>query len=767
MLKPVGHRLRWPGNPPFHFSCRCSVIPVLKSFADLAGPGSKLSDKKIRKLEKLSPQQRAAMTYDEDLVGIGKPVSGKMTYDGWLKTQPKAVQVDVLGPGRHRLWKEHKLSMADMVHQNGRPLSIKDLEDRYEEALALVAPSSPMSSGGVTNMVASGGGVNETFLVDMEFQGEELKGVWKPIDGENWSKFTSFTNRKCSLADREVMAYEIDQTIGLNLVPETVVREIGGRKGSLQRFVSDTVEEYSWQGRDLRPAETYRIGVFDYITGNADRHSGNYLRLKKNGKPVLIDNGFAFPKATGGYSNGLQEFLSEPMANVYQNLDKALTVSEKQAFIEGIKKIDVSDLRKQYGLSAYEANAMEIRIKSIVEKIQKGEITEFFSSYADQETLRGFIEGEFAAAVEPKFVRLGSLPFKSKALQAKFGSLKEYRDGIVQGVTPNPVVTEVFDTLTDRQKRKLLKGAGTPGQKIIGVPGKEIVIPEKVGSLKLGSEILKGKVEPLRAYRNAMIQGTVPDAVAAEAFNTLTNRQKRKLLIGIKKETIEKVEKVTIGVPEKKVPMPGKKWEWTDVDTVAHAQAEFRLLGWEEVGSLQLSDKDVLKAVNKGGETLTGLFARFPKLETAFRRKGEQAWSLQIEAGKTFFSKEGRGLYGDYSKERRRLRIANGLDKARDSLNVGVRSWNVGGDFASVLRHEYAHHFHLTIMNFDEKVEWQKVFDSFSKGDIKEKVSMYAGTNIKECFAESFAAYTSPKYGITGKRLPKKIEEFFDKYVGG
>ena len=72
------------------------------------------------------------MTYDEKLLGIGKPVSGNMTYNEWLLTQPKAVQIDVLGPGRFKLWKEHKLSMSDMVHQNGRPLSIADLEERFE-----------------------------------------------------------------------------------------------------------------------------------------------------------------------------------------------------------------------------------------------------------------------------------------------------------------------------------------------------------------------------------------------------------------------------------------------------------------------------------------------------------------------------------------------------------------------------------------------------------------------------------------------------------
>ena len=132
-LVSKGHRLRWPGNPPIHWVCRCTMIPILKSFADLAGPESIIPKSKIRKLEKLSPTQRAAMTYDENLLGIGKPVSGNMTYNDWLLTQPEAVQIDVLGPGRFRLWKKNKLSAADMVNQKGRPLSIKDLEESFAE----------------------------------------------------------------------------------------------------------------------------------------------------------------------------------------------------------------------------------------------------------------------------------------------------------------------------------------------------------------------------------------------------------------------------------------------------------------------------------------------------------------------------------------------------------------------------------------------------------------------------------------------------------
>ena len=41
-LKPVGHNLQWPGTGTLHWGCRCTIIPLFKSFADLAGPGGHL-----------------------------------------------------------------------------------------------------------------------------------------------------------------------------------------------------------------------------------------------------------------------------------------------------------------------------------------------------------------------------------------------------------------------------------------------------------------------------------------------------------------------------------------------------------------------------------------------------------------------------------------------------------------------------------------------------------------------------------------------------
>ena len=133
-FKPIGHDMDYPGGPPFHWQCRTAIVPLLKSYEDLAGPDSKLSSKQMKELDKLDKTQRASISYAESPLGLGQPISADITYDSWLKGQPKVTQLDILGPGRYKLWKENNLSMSDLVNNAGRTLTLKELGERVEES---------------------------------------------------------------------------------------------------------------------------------------------------------------------------------------------------------------------------------------------------------------------------------------------------------------------------------------------------------------------------------------------------------------------------------------------------------------------------------------------------------------------------------------------------------------------------------------------------------------------------------------------------------
>jgi hypothetical protein len=106
--KPTGGTKLAYVPTPIHFKCRCLILPILKSYkelgADIPEPptGTRASDE---------GQVRADITMTE-----------------WLKGKPKAYVDDLLGPGRSDLFLNGKISLSDLVSQNGRPLTLEQLK---------------------------------------------------------------------------------------------------------------------------------------------------------------------------------------------------------------------------------------------------------------------------------------------------------------------------------------------------------------------------------------------------------------------------------------------------------------------------------------------------------------------------------------------------------------------------------------------------------------------------------------------------------------
>ena len=117
-----GTSIKFPGAPPWHYNCRSTLIPILKSWADLSG-GDALSKSKLRKLEDNLPTSTQS--------SMDGQVAEELTYEKWLETKPETFQVEVLGRGRHSLWKEGKIALAQLVDQNGDSLTLAELKSKY------------------------------------------------------------------------------------------------------------------------------------------------------------------------------------------------------------------------------------------------------------------------------------------------------------------------------------------------------------------------------------------------------------------------------------------------------------------------------------------------------------------------------------------------------------------------------------------------------------------------------------------------------------
>jgi len=102
-------------KPPQHWGCRSTTIPVVKE---------------EYRVDVKSKTTRPAKGPD----GKTEMVSGRTTYQSWLKKQPKEFQVDVLGETRAELFRNGGLSLDRFVDKNYQPLTVKEL--RKKESLA-------------------------------------------------------------------------------------------------------------------------------------------------------------------------------------------------------------------------------------------------------------------------------------------------------------------------------------------------------------------------------------------------------------------------------------------------------------------------------------------------------------------------------------------------------------------------------------------------------------------------------------------------------
>jgi hypothetical protein len=107
-LSPLGHDLPFNGGPPRHFNCRSSLVPVLRSFAELGIDA-----------EEVPLATRASMDGE---------VPGDITFDAWLRGKSRAFQDDLLGRRRAQLWRTKRITLTQLVDFRGEPLTLNQLE---------------------------------------------------------------------------------------------------------------------------------------------------------------------------------------------------------------------------------------------------------------------------------------------------------------------------------------------------------------------------------------------------------------------------------------------------------------------------------------------------------------------------------------------------------------------------------------------------------------------------------------------------------------
>lgn len=113
--KPVGHKLPWGAGPgAFHWKCRSSAAPMVKSFTELLGMGINENE--------FPPGARAS---------LDGAIPANQSYNEWLAKQSADRQDDVLGPTRGKLLRAGKLSADQMYSAKGEFLDLSQLKEKY------------------------------------------------------------------------------------------------------------------------------------------------------------------------------------------------------------------------------------------------------------------------------------------------------------------------------------------------------------------------------------------------------------------------------------------------------------------------------------------------------------------------------------------------------------------------------------------------------------------------------------------------------------
>lgn len=133
-------------------------------------------------------------------------------------------------------------------------------------------------------------GSNYSFLVSLEHGGSQFQAIYKPEKGGMplWD-FPADT-----LANREVAAFLLSESLSWDLVPPTIIRRKAAfGRGSLQIFVPHNPEEnyFTFEKnilQQLRPT-----ALFDLVINNADR-KGSHILIDESREIRLIDQGLCF-----------------------------------------------------------------------------------------------------------------------------------------------------------------------------------------------------------------------------------------------------------------------------------------------------------------------------------------------------------------------------------------------------------------------------------------------------------------------------------------
>lgn len=105
--------INYKGSIQWGSNCRSTIIAIPKKFSELK-----------KKDQREIPEKKRA--------SIDGEVPQSTTYETWLSGRPISEQKEILGPTKFRLFNEGKITMQDLLNEDGRPLLVSELLKEFD-----------------------------------------------------------------------------------------------------------------------------------------------------------------------------------------------------------------------------------------------------------------------------------------------------------------------------------------------------------------------------------------------------------------------------------------------------------------------------------------------------------------------------------------------------------------------------------------------------------------------------------------------------------
>lgn len=196
----------------------------------------------------------------------------------------------------------------------------------------------------------------------------------------------------------ERAAYVVDKFLGFGLVPVTVIRNVGEKVGSFQRFISDAKTGFEVSREQVPTGELVKMVLLDFVNNNVDRNEENILIKKK--RLFAPDNKDSFstkhiyPPVYFG-----EEFFSTPIPEEIR--DKIIQFEKRPVLKESLSKSLEKLLEKDEG------DAFFKRLEHLIQYAKRG----YFQSEEEYEKFEKQAKVEYEKYIK-KFIENNKLTEK-------------------------------------------------------------------------------------------------------------------------------------------------------------------------------------------------------------------------------------------------------------------------------------------------------------------------------------------------------------------